>query len=123
MVKLSLGFELRVSEVNLAGSWVPGFGLITSGFGLGVSGFGFQCTSFGLRISGFGFEASSLGLRVWGFWLRALGLQGERWNMGQNNLIAANVYDKYSTGPSIRPICTRCCLTMNNVIQVCSNLR
>ena len=24
--------------------------------------------------------------------------------------------------PSLRPICTRCCLTMTNMIQVCSNL-
>ena len=39
----------------------------------------------------------------------------------QSDLIAASIYDEYSTGPSIRPICTRCCLTMTNVIQVCSN--
>ena len=29
--------------------------------------------------------------------------------------------DKYSVGPSILPICTRCCFTMTNMIQVCSN--
>ena len=30
--------------------------------------------------------------------------------------IAANVYGEYSAGPSIRPICTRCCSTMINMI-------
>ena len=29
-------------------------------------------------------------------------------------LIAAIVYDEYSVGPSIRPICTRCCFTMTH---------
>ena len=38
------------------------------------------------------------------------------------NLISVTNYDEYSAGPSIRPICTRNCLTMNNMIQVCSNL-
>ena len=38
-----------------------------------------------------------------------------------NDLIAASVYDQYSIGPSLRPICTRWYLTMNNMIQVCSN--
>ena len=36
------------------------------------------------------------------------------------HLIAASIYDKYLVGPSIRPICTRYCFTMTNVIQVCS---
>ena len=36
-------------------------------------------------------------------------------------LIAASVYDEYPGGPSIRPICTRCCFTMTSMIQVCSN--
>ena len=31
------------------------------------------------------------------------------------------VYHKYSVSPSIRPICTRCCLTMTSMIQTCSN--
>ena len=30
-------------------------------------------------------------------------------------------YDKYSVGPSIRPIYTRCCFEMTNMIQACSN--
>ena len=30
---------------------------------------------------------------------------------------------KYPAGPSIRPICTRCCFAMTNEIQVCSNVR
>ena len=38
-------------------------------------------------------------------------------------LIAASIHDKYSVGPSIRPICTRSCFTMTNMIQVCSNFR
>ena len=33
----------------------------------------------------------------------------------------ASIYDKYSVGPSSRPICTKCCFTMTNIIQVCSN--
>ena len=39
------------------------------------------------------------------------------------NLIAANIYDKYSIGPSNRPICTRRCFTMTSLIQVCGHLR
>jgi len=39
------------------------------------------------------------------------------------DLIAASIYHKYSVGPSIRPICTRFCFTMTNMIQVCSNFR
>ena len=37
------------------------------------------------------------------------------------NLNAASIHAKYSVGPLIRPICTRCCLTMSCMIQVCSN--
>ena len=33
----------------------------------------------------------------------------------------ASVYDKYSVGPSIRPICTRCCFTMTNMIWSAMN--
>ena len=29
--------------------------------------------------------------------------------------------DRCSVGPSIRPICTRCCFTMTDMVQVCSN--
>ena len=36
-------------------------------------------------------------------------------------LIAAIVCDKYSVGVYPRPICTRCCLTMTHMIQVCIN--
>ena len=39
------------------------------------------------------------------------------------DLIAASICDKYSVGPSIRPTCTRCCFTMTNIIQACSNFR
>ena len=39
------------------------------------------------------------------------------------DLIAASIHDNYSVGPSIRPICTRCCLTMTYMIQVCSYFR
>ena len=38
-----------------------------------------------------------------------------------NNLTAANICDEHSVGPSIRPLCTKCCFTMTNTIQVCSN--
>ena len=37
------------------------------------------------------------------------------------NLIVASICDKNSVGPSIRPICTRCCFAMTNMIQVRSN--
>ena len=40
----------------------------------------------------------------------------------QGDFIEVSVYDKRSVGPSIRPVCTRCCLTMTDMIQVCSNL-
>ena len=39
------------------------------------------------------------------------------------NQISASIYDKYSVGRSIRPICTRCCFTMTNMIQVCGNFQ
>jgi hypothetical protein len=41
----------------------------------------------------------------------------------KHDLIPASIYDKYSVCPSVRPICTRCCLTMTNKIQVCSNFQ
>jgi len=34
--------------------------------------------------------------------------------------ISASVHDNYSIGPSFAPVCTRCCLSMTNIIQVCS---
>ena len=37
------------------------------------------------------------------------------------DLISECIYDKCSVGPSIRPICTRCCFAMTNMIRVCSN--
>ena len=43
------------------------------------------------------------------------------WEVFWCNLIAASIYDKYSVGPSILPIGTRCCFTMTNLIQMCSN--
>ena len=33
--------------------------------------------------------------------------------------VAAGIYTKHSVGPSIRPICTRRCLTMTNMVQAC----
>jgi len=39
----------------------------------------------------------------------------------KRNLIAVSICDRYSVGPSIRPMCTRYCFTMTNMIQVCSN--
>ena len=39
----------------------------------------------------------------------------------ERNRISASIYVEYSVGPSIRPICTRYCFTMTNMIQVCSN--
>ena len=39
----------------------------------------------------------------------------------RKNLIAAGICNQYSVCPSSRPNCTRCCLTMHNMIQVCSN--
>ena len=37
------------------------------------------------------------------------------------DLTAVDIYDKHSVGPFIRPVCTRCCFTMTNMIKVCSN--
>ena len=36
-------------------------------------------------------------------------------DFGDSN--AASVDDEHSEGPSFRPICTRCCFTMTNMIQ------
>ena len=49
---------------------------------------------------------SSLGLRVI--------------NM-KKNLIRTSIYDELSIGPSIQNVCTWCCFTMTNMIQVCGN--
>jgi hypothetical protein len=35
--------------------------------------------------------------------------------------IAASVYQRYSVRPSIRPVCTRCCFTTTNMIQLCGD--
>jgi len=37
------------------------------------------------------------------------------------DLTAASIHDRLSVGPSIQPICTRCCFTMTNMVQMCSN--
>ena len=34
--------------------------------------------------------------------------------------ISVSIHDKYSIGPSFRPICTTCCLRMTNMIRVCT---
>ena len=39
-----------------------------------------------------------------------------------DHLISVSIYGKYSVGPSFRPICTRCCFAMMNMIQRCSNI-
>ena len=36
------------------------------------------------------------------------------------HLIAVSIYHEYSVGQSIRPISTRCCFKMTNMIQVFS---
>ena len=41
--------------------------------------------------------------------------------MERHDLTAESISDKYSAGPSIRPICTRCCSTITYMIHVCSN--
>ena len=41
----------------------------------------------------------------------------------RRRIIAASIYDRYSVCLYIRSISTRCCLTMTNRIQVCSNFR
>ena len=43
------------------------------------------------------------------------------WGREMRELIAANIYDKYSIVPSIRPICARYRFTMKNMIQLCSD--
>ena len=40
---------------------------------------------------------------------------------GRDDLIASIIHDAYSVGPSIRQMCTRCCFTMTNMIQMGSN--
>ena len=42
---------------------------------------------------------------------------------GGFDLSAAGISNGHSVGPSIRPICTRCCFTMTGMIKVCSNFR
>ena len=39
------------------------------------------------------------------------------------HLFTGSIDDKYPVGTSIRPICTRRCSTMTNMIQVLSNFR
>ena len=65
---------------------------------------------------------SGLGRRVWS----AVRKRWEKWHglllpLCNFDLIAAGNYARYPAGPSIRPICTRCCLTMTYVIQACGN--
>jgi hypothetical protein len=60
-------------------------------------------------------ESDVLGLNRFRYLIKLCGLV--------EGLIPASIYDKYSVYPSIRPICTRCCCTMTNMIQVCSNFR
>ena len=39
------------------------------------------------------------------------------------DFIPTSIYDRYSVGPSVRSICTRCCFTITDMIQVCSKFR
>ena len=43
--------------------------------------------------------------------------------LARADLSRTSIRDTYSVDPSIRPMCTRCGLTMANMIQVCSNFR
>ena len=52
--------------------------------------------------------------------LSALGLTSRSFSLPLN-LIAAIIIASYSIDPSIRSICTRCCFTKTNMIQVRSN--
>ena len=38
-----------------------------------------------------------------------------------SDVMPASIYDKHSVGPSIRPICTKRCFKIANIIQVCGN--
>ena len=40
-----------------------------------------------------------------------------RWSCG--DLIAVSIYEKYSVGPSVRPVCTRCCFAVARMMQMC----
>ena len=40
---------------------------------------------------------------------------------GLGSVIAVSIREKYSAGPSIRPICTRCYFTINDMIRLWSN--
>ena len=45
-------------------------------------------------------------------------LSDEMWGL---NLMAVSIHHKHSIGPSIRPICTKCCLTKTDMIQLYGN--
>ena len=72
----------------------------------------------GLRFWVFGL-VQGFGFRVYAHLVR--GFQHACLGFGLQDLIAASIHDGYSVGASIRPIRTRSCLTMTDVIQVCSN--
>ena len=40
---------------------------------------------------------------------------------GMSDPIRTSIHDEYSVGPSVRTICTRCCFTSTNMIQVCGS--
>ena len=41
-------------------------------------------------------------------------------HLAVTDLIRTGICGSYSAGPSVRPICTRCCFAMTNMIRVCS---
>ena len=49
--------------------------------------------------------------------------KSEEIKLGKEEVNPTNIYHKYSIGPSIRPICTRSCLAMNDpaVQQFCGS--
>ena len=102
----------RASPARRRRFWVCSLGLWASGLGFRVSGF-----ELGVEGGGFQNKAERCGERSeCRFCSARLHCEAE----AEQNLIAASVYDKYSIGLYIRPICIRCCLTMTHMIRVWS---
>ena len=56
--------------------------------------------------------------------MHAIRVRGVRAEEAVVELFAGQrIYDIYSVGISIRPLCTRCSFTMTNMIQMSSNFR
>ena len=96
---------------------------LRTGFGLRISGFRYRrnpCTRATLL-----FQLSRFRFRVSGFrFRRSVPEAAHAETMaGQRNAQREwpSTYNSYSAAPSIRPVCTRCCFTMTDMSQVCSN--